>query len=65
MYMKKIILLTAIVILSCKKKDDPQPANSNNGGATVYGCMNPSASNYNPQATSDACNCPCTFLPNP
>ena len=63
--MKKVLLLIAIVFAcSCKKKDEPQPS-AGTSGATVYGCMNPSASNYNPQATSDACSCPCTFTPTP
>jgi len=62
--MKKLILLSIIVVcFSCKKKDDPQPASSASQGnaPVVYGCMNPAAYNYNSQATSDACNCPCTF----
>lgn len=57
--MKKLILLSIIVFcFSCKKKDEPQPAST---APVVYGCMNSAATNFNPQATSDACSCPCTF----
>ena len=60
--MKKLflILLQFLIIYSCEDEKDSNAGNNNgdNGGSgTVYGCTDPNATNYNPDATINDGSC--------